>query len=198
MIEIMPEYFWDDKHLRQDNYWLTKSTPSEVLATHCIEIPKNKTVMDIGVGTGDMADFLFQYRNNVVCVDISPTALNRVKNIALTYLTKDLAKAPAVDLAIAHLVFQHCSDETIIFILNNIKLISEGIISFQSCEEIGLGHSEYPMLFFRSLKAWEQLINQTNKKIYSWSNKLTIYREIVPTDPEQKARYFSWTIFRLV
>ena len=198
MIEIRPEYFWDDKHLRQDSYWLTKSTPSSVLEIHQLEIPQNKVVMDLGVGIGEMAGLLYLNRNNVVCVDISPVALNRVKHIASTYLTGNLAFAPAVDLAIIHLVFQHCSDDMVKFILNNIKLLPYGMISFQTCEEIGEDHSEYPMFFFRSLIAWEQLVSQTNKKIYSFSKKLTVYNEAVPTDPERKMRNFLWTIIRLV
>jgi len=167
--------FWEDKHQTKDTYWLTGTPPSDILSTHRIptDLPYT-SVLDIGVGFGHQARYFYEQGKTVYACDISPTALDCVRNFAAeTYLTHELANAPPVDLAICHLVFQHCNDAEIHRIIRDVKLTSSGFFSFQFAflrdgeplkpkvkELIQLG-----MHHFRSLDTIKQMVNDSNKEI---------------------------------
>jgi SAM-dependent methyltransferase len=128
---MLTQEFWDTQHRQNSRYWLTDSIPAHVLAQHRVGRPTNKRVMDIGVGTGGLVTYLAKYGNTMIACDISPVALERVRYTAQVVLPKDLLTVEPVDLAICHLVFQHCVDATMFEIIRNVRLTETGLFSFQ-------------------------------------------------------------------
>jgi len=116
-----PEEFWQNKHKVQSPLWLTGSYLNALCRVHEFEVPKNQNVLEVGVGIG-RATREFAKDNDVYAVDISRTALDNLGNIAKKYLTADMVDIPddTIDFAICHLVFQHCENEAIGFILDQV------------------------------------------------------------------------------
>jgi len=130
--------FWNEQHKKNNIRWLTGSPTEEIFRYHKIESIVNENtnlnVLDIGVGLGNMAKELCK-KHNVISVDISQDALEKVKNISKIYLTKDMVKidSESIDLAICHLVFQHCDFNMVSFIIDQtIRCLKDtGIFTFQ-------------------------------------------------------------------
>lgn len=133
----------------------------------------NKDVLEIGVGLGKMTDGLSRLAKNLYASDISEVGLDRVKAITKkTVLSKDIATLPSVDIAIAHLVFQHCSDEEIHRIINEVNLKDDtGIFFFQFAEypnSISSKVNEFIKQknhFFRSPEQIKAVVKNTNKEL---------------------------------
>ena len=123
--------FWEDNHNKNDNYWLTGSLAEEIFNTHELKDVVNKKVLEIGIGLGYFTKELFLLNNQVYACDISQNALNRVRDFSKTYLTQELKIVEPVDLAICHLVFQHCDDTEIERIINDVNLTQDGVFTFQ-------------------------------------------------------------------
>lgn len=167
---------WDNNHSRigdQHNY-VTDISIHELCSYHKMMIPKNKKVLYIGVGYGNCVKELVRLDNIVYGVDISYVALNNVKPFCATYHTKDLNLIEPVDLAIAHLVFQHNYEEEIFRIINSVNLTDDGIFSFQiatlnvnksKLSNIIMEDLNKSMLFFYSKDKIKEIITQTNKQI---------------------------------
>jgi len=167
-------HFWNNHHLNNDNFWLTGSDLSEINQWHCIndEMLSNKDVLEIGVGLGKMTHELSKVAKNIYASDISEVGLDRIKAIAKkTVLSKDIATLPPVDIAICHLVFQHCSDEEIQRIINDVNLKEDGIFYFQFAEypnSISSQINEFIAQknhFFRSLEQIKNIVKNTNKEL---------------------------------
>lgn len=106
-----PHGFWETVHISDDRYWLTGSSPSEVLQLHGVEVEPKQVVVDLGVGTGGMTQYLTDRGCVVVAVDISLRALEKVFGKAVeVYLSEDLEdlRGEFADWVICHLVLQHC------------------------------------------------------------------------------------------
>jgi SAM-dependent methyltransferase len=166
--------FWNNHHLNNDNFWLTGSDLSEIKYRHHIddEMLLNKDVLEIGVGLGKMTHELSKVAKNIYASDISEVGLDRIKAIAKkTVLSKDIATLPPVDIAICHLVFQHCSDEEIQRIINDVNLKEDGIFYFQFAEypnPISSMVNEFIAQknhFFRSLEQIKNIVKNTNKEL---------------------------------
>lgn len=123
--------FWETAHQTNNKLWLTGSDPNFVLKIYKTDIPSYKSVLDLGVGFGLFSELLYENHNRVFAVDISESALEKVNVYAQTYLTQNLVEIEKVDLAYCHLVLQHCSDEMVQFIFNNIQLKEDGLFYFQ-------------------------------------------------------------------
>lgn len=182
--------FWDTVHNTKNNNWIANSNPVKVFELYKISPPVGKTVLDIGVGSGSMAKYLFSLKNKVICVDIYSTALSKIHLPVVKLLIGDLQKSPKVDMAIMHLVIQHCEDKMVKFLLNNIPLNGGGAIYMQSCGEEGKEIStDLDMLYFRSYPYLSALIDATNKQIiehysilgkkYSRSPRKKLYWDIM-------------------
>ena len=167
--------FWEENHRTQDNYWLTGSLGHDIFNMHRIPADISYTsALDIGVGFGHLIRYFHNQGKTVYGCDISPIALNSVRSLtAGTYLTNELANAPPVDLAICHLVFQHCIDTEIHRIIRDVNLTPTGTFSFQFAflrdgeplkpkvkELIQLGTHH-----FRSLDTIKQMVHDSNKEI---------------------------------
>ena len=91
--------------------------------------------MEIGVGVAESVEYIAK-RHNMVAVDISQVALDKVSKIAKTYLTENMEDIPSesIDLAFCNLVIQHCADDMVSFLIRQTlrTLKRDGIFSFQS------------------------------------------------------------------
>jgi len=123
--------FWSEVHRNRDRYWLTNSMPPRVLEMHELAIPNGKVVLDIGIGDGRMSRFLKSYGNYVISIDICEEALEK-SDADEKYLSHDISKASPADLAICHLVFQHCSDSQLLQLLQGARIKRDGIFSVQT------------------------------------------------------------------
>jgi len=113
-----PKEFWESQHGKKNPYWLTGSSFDLYCKHHQTDRPRNKTVLEVGVGQGHATREMAR-TNYIYAVDISQTALDALPQIGKRLLTPDMVKIPSdsVDFAICHLVFQHCEDDAVEFIL---------------------------------------------------------------------------------
>ena len=168
--------FWDDKHSNNDQWWLTGTLIEQLYHYHLLSYDylKNKKILEIGVGLGTCTIELNKLSETVFCSDVSEIALERVKSFSTDqFLSKDLKEIPPVDVAICHLVFQHCTDIEVERIINEINLTDGGIFSFQFAalqngvltlqmqELVSRGE-----LFFRDLETIKTIVERSNKEIF--------------------------------
>lgn len=190
--------FWESKHEISDRYWLTGSSLDFINHYHKLgkRKLKNKKILEIGVGLGNLSRELLSYTEDLVCCDISEKALKNVSDkVTKKYLTTDLKEIEPVDLAISHLVFQHCVDDEVERIINDVVLKDDGIFSFQFAYlrdnelpnrnvldliELGSHH-------FRSLGKIKEMVNKANKEVVWVSKSYNFY------EPEN----FSWLIVKI-
>jgi SAM-dependent methyltransferase len=182
MIEPIDKNFWEEIHQVNEPWWLTGTQFNKLLEYHSFveDNIKGKTVLEIGVGLGTCTAGLSNLSEKLYCCDISEIALNRVKTIsAQQFLTKDLKSVPAVDIAFCHLVFQHCTDDEIKRIINDINLKDDAIFSFQfsSLKDNIITTSIQELInkgshFFRSVDIIKKLIDQTNKEFICVSDPI--------------------------
>lgn len=178
--------FWDNMHSSTDKYWLTGSTPKQVIEAHKVTSEFNtcKSFLDIGVGFGDMSRHAKAQGKYVVACDISSIALSKLKGVADE--THNLVcNAPAVDLAVCHLVFQHCDNSVVASIIRDIKLKPNGLFSFQfACLRPGeAANSKVATLltnkthYLRSLNEIKQFIVNGGKDLVAVSEPKDFYGE---------------------
>lgn len=175
--------FWNSQHDNNNPYWLTGSDPKTVLSQHnVLDAFKNaKTFLDIGVGMGNMSKYCKSQNKFVIACDISDIALNKLSNIVdKRVYTNEIKTIEPIDLAVCHLVFQHCDDETIKNIINDTPLKDGAILSFQFaspidnnklngnvCDLINLGTH-----YIRSKQDIENIVSNTNKKIIGYAKHI--------------------------
>jgi predicted TPR repeat methyltransferase len=167
--------FWENKHTNADRWWLTGTQFDSLLEFHDLsqEDIKNKKVLEIGVGLGICTQTLYKLADELFCADISEVALERVKPFSkLQYHTNDIKLIPSVDIAVCHLVFQHCTDLEITRIINDVNLTDAGIFSFQfaSLKDNIITPTMQDLInkgshFFRSVDTVKKIIDQTNKEL---------------------------------
>jgi ubiquinone/menaquinone biosynthesis C-methylase UbiE len=130
-----PKEFWDNKHMKQDAYWLTGSPLKQLCDIHRIDPPSGQVVLEVGVGKGHATREMAK-SNDIYVVDISQKALDNLGRVGQKYLTKDMPQIPdnSIDFAICHLVFQHCEDDAAQFILDEtIRVLKpDGLFVLQS------------------------------------------------------------------
>lgn len=129
--------FWNDKHQAGDRHWLTGTSMGMIYRFYDIgpDDLKSRKILEIGVGVGAITKELRQLADKLYCSDISAVALKNVGQYADgTFLSPDISQAPAVDVAICHLVLVHCNDDEVRRILSSINLTPGGKIYCQfSC-----------------------------------------------------------------
>jgi hypothetical protein len=190
--------FWEKHHESKDHYWLTGSTLNDIMRFHSLtpDDLKNKKILEVGVGEGNLILELKEYSEQIICCDISESALEKVKPYALkTYLSPELNKIEPVDFALCHLVFQHCTNEEIERIIKDVNLNVDGVFSFQFAF---LRKNDPPNKMvrnliksgshhFRNLDEVEEMVSRSNKQIVSVSKPFEFYK------PEN----FSWLIVKV-
>jgi SAM-dependent methyltransferase len=177
--------FWQDCHLNKKSHWLTGTELDEIIKYHELDLNqyKDKRILEIGVGFGFVIKDLLKYTDKIICCDISEIALENVKDYALEiYLTTELKKIEPVDLAFCHLVLQHCNTKEVERIINDVNLTNDGILSFQVAviREYDLSKEVKKMikngsLFIPTIEEIYEILNNTNKKIISESNRISHY-----------------------
>lgn len=176
--------FWEQKH-NEHSPWLTGTDFHSLLRQFNLTQDnfKNKKVLEIGTGHGICSRAISSIAGELYCCDISKSALTKVKDFAQqTFLTTDIAQIPAVDLAICHLVFVHCTDQEMLRIINEVTLAQGGRFMFH-CS--GLKNNVLTDMaktrlvddgshFFRSIDATKDIIAQSNKKLVTVSDPVDI------------------------
>ena len=112
---------WRECHAASDEQMLSGSPPAYVLGIHEIVVPQGGTVLDIGIGLGEMARYLKEQGCHVHSMDITEEALDKVADVTeARWLITDTLPAGMFDLAICHLVAQHVSDDDLVPELRNV------------------------------------------------------------------------------
>jgi len=168
--------FWNAGHSRvgDSGNYVTDLSVDELCKWHNLQPPVGKIILDIGVGYGGLATELSK-NNCVYGADISDLALSRIESICSgTFWTQGIRNIPPVDLAIAHLVFQHNPENEVSRIINDVNLKDDGIFSFQIAT-LNLQKSELSqlvandinngMLFFYSVDKIIEIVDCSNKSI---------------------------------
>jgi len=172
--------FWEENHKPGSMRFLSNSNPELTYRQHGVSdvmSGPSKTIMEIGVGVATSIRFL-AIRHNVVAVDISSRAIEKVKDIAQGYLTEDMPKIKdkSVDVAISHIVLQHCEDQVVDFIIGQTlrTLKDDGFFSFQiaCCNDINetlkkrLTQEEVVIEWIdRPVKWFEEIVAKNNGKV---------------------------------
>ena len=167
--------FWETKHDSNDIFWISGTRFKVMLGQHNLSLNdfKNKKILEIGVGTGSMTAELPKYSSKIYCCDISQAALDNVKQyVTQTFSTEKIKDIPPVDIAFSHLVFQHCTNEEILRIINETNLTENGVFSFEFISLVDnviidkvQNFIDNKTHFFRSLQELTSLLEDTNKEI---------------------------------
>ena len=130
--------FWEKAHNENISLWLTGSGFNEVWKYLNILnlLSPNNNILNIGVGLGGETRELIKRNVIIDVLDISETALERVKNITRNqYLSSNINNLPIneYDIVVSHLVTQHMDNnglnEQIKYVLRSLK--SEGVFAMQ-------------------------------------------------------------------
>lgn len=110
--------WWNRVHQRKERLWLTGSDPAHVWRFLGVtdRLQPGQTVLDIGVGEGQMSRALHARGLRVSALDIAPAALARVRDITeRQFLPAQLNTLPPgyFDWALSHLVAQHMDDDAL-------------------------------------------------------------------------------------
>lgn len=111
--------FWETAHKTNKELWLTGSYLQQVWQPMMIlnRISPGLKVLNIGVGLGRDTRELYNREVIVDVLDISETALERVKLITRNrFLSSNISELPIneYDIAVSHLVSQHMNDDDLI------------------------------------------------------------------------------------
>jgi predicted TPR repeat methyltransferase len=166
--------FWEKQH-KANSGWITGTEFEGLLNQFNLNLDniKDKRVLEIGTGRGFCAQELSKYASELYCCDISESALDKVKTFAThTYQTADIAQVPAVDLAIAHLVLVHCTDDEMLRIIDGVNLVPGGCFIFQVSglkDNILTDRAKTTLVddgshFFRSVEETQAIIDRSNKQ----------------------------------
>tara|TARA_Y100000593_G_scaffold95015_1_gene198295 strand:- start:38686 stop:39327 length:642 start_codon:yes stop_codon:yes gene_type:complete len=165
---------------------------------HGLNIDKNKSFLDIGIGGGASGVGIKSRVNKIIGVDISSKSLEISKNFYdELYLTDDINKIEPVDIAFSHLCIQHNHEEEVIRIIDDVNIKDDGIFSFQFASlnpkktvlsELIINDINRSMLYFYSSDKMKSMINLTDKKLIEESGPFWF------DDPFS----FEWYIFRVV
>ncbi len=172
-----PNEFWDTAHAKQNGYWLTGSELAFLCELHEIDPPKNKVVLEVGVGLGCATRELAR-DNRVIAVDISQAALDNLRDsrVVSRFLTENMGRIPdnTVDFALCHLVFQHCEDDAVKFILEETirTLRPDGLFILQSGDSQSpkgqnIGRTQRRELIWRHPDRVRQLITEAGGRVVS-------------------------------
>ena len=107
--------WWETVHRNDEVLWLTGSEPEHVWKFLGVEgkMRRGQTILNVGIGLGYDTHALHERGLRISALDISPTALARVRNITQdAWLATELDRVPhdRFDWILSYLVAQHMSD----------------------------------------------------------------------------------------
>ena len=175
MTKTYKENQWDDFHIRTDDKnFVTSSGLGEILNYHKLDLPENKIILEIGVGRGEAIKELSK-NNKVIGCDVSEIALKNVESLCLkTVLSKNLKQIEPMDFAISHLTFQHCHEQEVLRIINEVNLKEGAWFSFQfaslnpektKLSSLILSDLNQAMIYFYSYEKMMEIVKMSNKKM---------------------------------
>lgn len=199
------EAHWAAQHRQQNRYWLSHTTPSEVLTFHDVArmlVEPGRRVIDVGVGTGVMAAYLRSTGtvDRLLCVDLVPEAQSAVAEFCDQFtLTSELQSCRpfGADLAVCHLVTQHCDDDAVVALLAGLlrNLKPTGILSVQFAapymatmeaypqKQVAKGHEpvqktlDEGLLKLRWASDFEQLVHKAGGQVQRYVAHKTHWKE---------------------
>jgi predicted TPR repeat methyltransferase len=174
---VIGKDFWEKEH-KGNTGWLTGTSFESLLKQFLLNLSdiQGKKVLEIGVGRGHCTESFKEFASELYCCDISETALDKVRPLAKeVYQTINISQVPAVDLAISHLVFVHCTDDEILRIINGVNLTENGRFMFQVSglkNGILTDKAKTTLVddgshFFRSIEETKNIIACSNKQFVS-------------------------------
>jgi hypothetical protein len=129
--------FWEQAHAKKNSLWLTGSLPKEVIhrldVASQVESPEAK-ILDVGVGLGYMAQYLCNKGKTSWALDISRSALERVRPLVEeVFISPDALPDGKFSLVMHHLVAQHMSDKDLSHQIHQLirSLTKDGLVSMQ-------------------------------------------------------------------
>lgn len=129
--------FWERAHAKKKSLWLTGSRPKEVINRLKVakEVENQEArILDVGVGLGFMAQYLFKKGRNSWALDISPSALERVKPfVKEAFISPDALPDGTFSLVMHHLVAQHMNDNDLSHQIRQLirSLSKDGLVAMQ-------------------------------------------------------------------
>jgi 2-polyprenyl-3-methyl-5-hydroxy-6-metoxy-1,4-benzoquinol methylase len=130
--------WWEHNHKKDHPFWLSGTSAQQIWSSLSINnlVLPNSIVLNIGVGLGKDTRELVNNGCIVHALDISETALERVRNVVkCCWLADQLAQLPSktFDLAISHLVSQHMSNRDLFEQMTHVirSLKDDGIFAVQ-------------------------------------------------------------------
>lgn len=129
-IDVTREDFWRAQHISEDSFWLTGTRLAPLLVCYGLAEPEGLDITEIGVGLRYVTKALAA-RNRVTAVDLIEEAIAPTRAYSTGLLIHDLQQARPADLAICHLVFQHCASDMVARILD-VPLKPDGVFAFQT------------------------------------------------------------------
>jgi len=129
--------WWDRAHDANHQFWLSGSPGLEHWAYMEVlpRLSPGAKVLNIGVGLGYCTRALHERGCQVSALDISPLALERVKDIATPYLPGQLEAMPQnyYEVVISHLVAQHMNDADLLHQFKGVfkAMRADGVFAIQ-------------------------------------------------------------------
>jgi predicted TPR repeat methyltransferase len=177
MTRAIGKDFWEAEH-NANSGWITGTGFESLLKQFGLTADniKDKKVLEVGTGRGFCSQEFSKHSSELYCCDISESALEKVKTFAKqTYQTVDITQTPSVDLAIAHLVFVHCTNDEMLRLINGVNLSENGQFMFQVSGLINgvlTDQAKEKLVddgshFFRSVDETKDIIARSNKQFVS-------------------------------
>ncbi len=188
--------FWDEQH-EAKTFWIGGVAPEVALMAYGIDwrYGAPERVMDIGIGNGQMIQYLLGVSQRVTAVDVSTIALARAMQLgARASESCHLSGAEPVDAAFCTLVMQHVDDNEVLRIINDVPLNRGGTLYVQFAtsvdvpktrrmsEELGASMSELDRHFyFRTRHEVEALLALSSKRLVGqvWANPLFLVSDAI-------------------
>ncbi len=192
--------FWEKMHKDNSRLWLTDSDPNYVYELHSLTkdlIRSKYNILEVGVGTGRSIIRLSDM-HSVYAVDIAEEALKKVRLFATTIQVYDEENWPKdkIDIALCHLVFQHCNDNNFRYLIRQIleSLTPKGYFTFQSADaekkNLNKNYKKYVKenhMYFRSKDDVTRTVEKMGGRVLSISDDIVHINEC----------YIVWNIFRV-
>lgn len=140
--ETVPE-FWDRAHRNNTERWLSGYSGAEIWQRLDVtdRIRHGAVVLNVGVGLGHCTRALYDAGCQVHALDISPVALDRVRDFATVWQAGEADRLPSCtfDVALSHLVAQHMTDADLVAQIRAVlqALKRSGVFAMQFRDENG-------------------------------------------------------------